>query len=38
MPEYYDQLLSDEKVNREALTWLKAWEAKVYKKKSKIIF
>jgi len=33
MPKSFDELLSDEKVNREVLCWLKAWDSVVFSDK-----
>ena len=35
MPKRFDELLSDEKINREVLCWLKAWESVVFPDKKK---
>ena len=33
MPKHFSDLLSDDKINREVLTWLKSWDLVVFKKK-----
>ncbi|KAL4441783.1 hypothetical protein ABPG74_008780 [Tetrahymena malaccensis] len=35
MPKRYDELLSFDKINREVMCWLKAWDPIVFKKKLK---
>ena len=30
-PKKYDELLTDEKTNRDVLTWLKSWDEQVFK-------
>ena len=35
IPKKFHQLLSYEKINREILTWLKAWDPVVFKSKQK---
>lgn len=35
MPYNFHELLSDERVNREALTWLKSWDPIVFRRKVK---
>ncbi len=33
MPVKFSDLLSDDKINREVLTWLKSWDPIVFNKK-----
>lgn len=35
MPKRFDELLSDEKINREVLCWLKSWDSMVFPEKKK---
>lgn len=37
LPKNFSELLSDDKINREVLTWLKTWDPIVYKKKVRIL-
>jgi chromosome transmission fidelity protein 18 len=35
MPKRFDELLSNDKINREVLCWLKAWDPIVFNKNIK---
>lgn len=37
MPNHYNELLSDERVNRELLSWLKAWDPIVFHRNVSVI-
>lgn len=37
LPNNFFELLSDERLNREVLTWLKAWDPVVFKRKVKLV-